>query len=209
MLAILIIFAFVVVLFLISIKVIDYILVIKNNFSIKILRISFTAISIFLWFVLGALMTLIVSYSSLNLSQLLWSDNQRAIENAVIETQDCSKLIDTIYRVENQIYQLENHRYIEETFTTSEVKIKYQKGADKLNTTATEYLNLDVASNSRYYSQQLAETLLDKAKLFQKRIKIPQKNQQLSKVRRLITQMDRVTQRRRNIINAVERQCNI
>ena len=209
MLAILVIFAFVVVLFFISIRIIDSILVIRNNFAVGTVRIGFTAISFFLWFVFGALMTLLVSYSSLNLSQLVWSDSQKTIENSFIEPQDCQVLIDKIYQIENKIYQIENHRYIEETFTASNTKAKYQEGAAKLNATAKEYLSLNVSSNSQNYTQQLAETLVDKAQLFQQRTKIPEKNQKLQKVRRLITKMDRVTQHRRNLINAVEKQCNV
>jgi hypothetical protein len=208
MLAIPAIFGFIAILFLISIPAIDFVFNFKSKSKSNFAKVIFPALSLSLWFFLGAFSTLFFSYNVVKLTQFLSGNNVQNVQNVSLEQPDCEILLEKIYQAENQIYQVENHRYIEETFTSSNIKIKYQEGAEILNSIAEEYLNLNISPNQNY-SKQLAQALTDKAQLFQKRLELSRANSKdLQKFRNIIGDMDRATQKRKNLIGTIEKRCN-
>lgn len=201
------IFSFIIVLFLASLKIIDRVFTAKKKLQPDYMQSIFAVFALFLWFIFSAVSTIVISAFFLKLPQI-WSGNtQRTKFDVMIEKQDCPKLIDTIYSVENKIYQSENHRYIEEVAPIFTIKLEYEKGAKKLNSVAQQYLALDVGKNSQFYTQQLAQKMQEKAQLFQTRTEITENSKGVKQILNLLAQMDRLTQEKQNLIENVKKQC--
>lgn len=126
-----------------------------------------------------------------------------------LNLQDCQKLINQIYLGESQIYNLENHRYLEVVATPKNINQSYQKGAEKLKSSAKQYLELDINSESKYYSELLANKLQEKAQLFEQRSKITTDTKNKQKINQLLGKMDQVTQARLKAIESIENKCNL
>jgi hypothetical protein len=207
MFTLLAIFSFIIVLFLASLKIIELVFANRVKFKSSYKKTFFTGLALFLWFSFSAISTIFISSIVLKLPQMLFGDSQPANADLAIEKQDCQKLIDTIYDLENQIHQSENHRYIEESAPIFTIELEYEKGSEKLNSVAEEYLGLNVAENSRDYTQKMAVKLQEKAQLFQARTKIVENNQGVKEIIDLLEEMDRVTEERQNMISNVKMQC--
>jgi hypothetical protein len=207
MFALLAIFSFIIVLFLASLKIIELIFTNRRKFKSNYQKSLFPVLALFLWFSFSAISTIFISSIILKLPQILFGSSQRANADVAIEKQDCQKIIDTIYSLENQIYQIENHRYIEESAPIFTIKLEYQKGSEELSSVAEEYLALDVGKNSQNYTKQMAEKLQEKAQLFQVRTEIMENSQGVKQIINLLEKMDRVTEERQNMISGVKKQC--
>lgn len=207
MFALLAIFTFIIILFLASIKAIELVFTTKRKIKPNYMKSIFTAFSLLIWFSFSTISTISVSTFLLQLPQIWFGNTQRANADAIIEQQDCQKIVDTIYSLENQIHQTENHRYLEEVSPIFTIKLEYQKGAEKINSVAEQYLALDIAESSRNYTKQIAEKLQQKAQLFQTRTEITENSKGIKEIVNLLEKMDRVTAERQNMIEGVERQC--
>jgi putative protein kinase ArgK-like GTPase of G3E family len=210
MFSLLAIFSFIIVLFLASLKIIELVFANRGKFKSSYKKTFFTALALFLWFSFSAISTIFISSIVLKLPQMLFGNSQRAnadVADVAIAKQDCQKLIDTIYNLENQIHQSENHRYIEESAPIFTIDLEYQKGSEKLNSVAEEYLALNVAENSQSYTKQMAAKLQEKAQLFHARTEIVENNQGVKEIINLLEEMDRVTEERQNMISGIKKQC--
>lgn len=126
-----------------------------------------------------------------------------------LNLEDCQKLINKIYLGESQIYNLENHRYLEVVATSKNINQSYQEGAEKLKFIADQYLDLDINLESKYYSEILANKLQEKAQLFKERSRITTNTNNRPKINQLLDEMDRVTQARLKAIESIENKCNL
>ena len=206
-LSILAIFSFIIVLFIASLKIIDLIFTAQINFKPKHIKKIFTATSLVLWFSFSLISTLLAAEFLVKIPQTFLGNSLHNNSNLTLALKDCQKLIDAIYLGENKIYQIENHRYIEEEAPIFTIKLEYTKGAKQLQSVANRYLKLDVAENSQQYSNQIAQKLQEKAQLFQHRTEIKEDSQGVEEILNLLRKMDRVTAQRQSAIDAVKQQC--
>ena len=202
------IFIFVLILFFLSQIVVtiiwNYKAKLKANKTIENLGI---AIALFFLFI--TLMLAIFSAANIfvNVGDFVTSKPKDQIIANSLNLEDCQKLIDEIYVGESQIYNLENHRYLELVSTPKNIKSDYQKGAEVLRSVAGQYSELDLNPESEYYPRIIAEKLQEKALFFEQRIDIYNVNKNKQKINQLLGKMDIVTQERLNAIKSVENQC--
>lgn len=126
-----------------------------------------------------------------------------------LNLEDCQKLINQIYLSESQIYNLENHRYLEVVTVPKDINQSYQKGAEKMKLIAEQYLELEIKPESKYYSEILANKLQEKAQLFEERSKISKDTKNKQKINQLLGKMDQVTQVRLHAIESIENKCKL
>lgn len=126
-----------------------------------------------------------------------------------LNLEDCQELINQIYLSESQIYNLENHRYLEAVSSSKNINLDYQTGAKKLREISEQYLTLDLNPESEHYSQKLAEKLQEKAQLFETRSEITTGNKSKQEIKQLLNKMDAVTQERLHAIESLESQCDL
>jgi hypothetical protein len=126
-----------------------------------------------------------------------------------LDIQDCPVLIDTIYQTENSIYNYENHRYIENSSPLFTIKVEYEKGAEKLKNEIPKYKKLKVGDRTQKSIARLQQQLNDKANLFLQRTKLNLENRGLDRINNVLTEMDRTTQARLEIINGIKQQCSV
>ena len=207
-LSILGIFGFIIILFLVSLQVIDLVFSIRTKLKPVYLKQVFTVTSFLLWFGVSTLATVLISQFFLQLPQRWFNVPQKAVADIAIEKQDCQQLKDIIYQTENQIYKVENHRYIEEVSPLFTIKLEYEKGAKELSSAAEQYSSLELAENSRHYTEQIAQKLDKKSQLFQDRTKAIANRQGMKKIPDLLNEMDRVTEQRKNLITVIKKQCD-
>ena len=204
------IFIFVLILFFLSQIVVKTIWKYKKKFkSTKTLETLMTVIALFFWFII--LMLAIFSATNILINSKVYSSsNSATIKNTenIFEVADCPKLINAIYLGESQIYDLENHHYLEIVATPKTIKSDYKKGAEKLRLIAEQYLKLDLNSESESYSQIIANKLQEKAQLFEQRMEFTSDTDNKQEVNQLLNKMDIVTQERLRAIEFVENQCN-
>lgn len=200
-LSIIAIFSFIIILFLASIKIIDLVFTAKKQLKKEYLRTTFTVISLFFWFIISAVSTIFISYFLFKLPQKIFNNSKTAISLPEIAKQDCQQLTNTIYASENRIHSLDNHRYLEEITPLVNRKLEYEKASKKLKFAANRYLKLNVTKQSQHYSQKIAQTLQEKAQLFEERTKTIKSNSTL------VQKMDRLTEERKELINFVKKQC--
>ncbi len=189
-------------------KASDFIFTLKTKRKFKESSVYITIAT----FVLLFLLSLIATFASAKLIANLIPPQRVQVSELVaadIDSKDCSKLLDTIYLVENQITQLDNHRNIEETSPLFTIKLEYQKGAEKLREYASVYEELGLAEKSKIYSKKIAEKMQEKADYFDQRAKIKEDKEGAKQILQLLKKMDRVTQEQETIIEAIERQCAI
>lgn len=210
MLSFLTIFISVAVLFFASLKIIDLIFNAKIQFKLPYMKGVFRTTSLLVWFCLGTIATFLISTVLVKIPTAAYKPDPVAsqIPTMAIEKQDCQRVIDTIYSTENSIYKLENHRYIEEISPVFTIKIDYKKGAEKLDSAAKKYRELEVAESTKPYTQAIADKLEQKAELFTNRSEAEENSKGIKKVIYLLDEMDRATEQRQQLIDALERQCN-
>ena len=204
------IFIFVLILFFLSQIVVKIIWKYKKKFkSTKTLETLMTAIALSVWFII--LMLAIFSATNILVNSKVYSSsNSATVKNTenIFDLADCQKLINAIYIGESQIYDLENHHYLEKVATPKTIKSDYNKGAEKLRLIAEQYLKLDLNSESESYSQIIANKLQEKAQLFEQRMEFTSDTDNKQEVNQLLNKMDIVTQERLRAIEFVENQCN-
>lgn len=206
-LSLLAIFTFIIILFVASLKIIDLILATKIKFKPLYLKKFFTATSLFLWFCFGLVSIVIVSSLLVKLP-LAFRVNSSETTNIILGERDCQELLNRIYAQENQIYLIENHRYLEESSSLFTIKLEYQQAGERLNTVAEHYLNSDLTDKGRFYGNRIAQLLQTKAQLFEERANFQENGKNIKKIADILKQMDRVTEQRKGIISAVKKQCN-
>jgi|GEM_PF-5411000 len=173
------------------------------------------AVAIALFFLF--LMLMFAIYSAINVltdADASLSANRAKVEiadknnNRSLNLEDCQQLINEIYVGESKVYNSDNHRYIEVVASEKDINASYQEGAKALREIAKKYLELDLNSESEYYSKMIGNKLKEKAKLFEQRGKIIADNGNRQKINQLLDKMDQVTEERLNAIESVENQCN-
>ena len=210
-LSLLLIFAFTIALFLVFIKVISLIFKARVKFIASDKKKSFTIFSLLALFISGLLINLLISnlfWSKLPQSSSLSGNFRAGINGDSISPEDCKQIIDTIYQTENQIYRVENHRYLEGIIPVSNIKEEYKKGAAKLQSAADEYSRMKSAEAGKYYINQIIEKIEEKAQLFRARTEIGNNNERFKEVVDLLSKMDQVTSDRQSIISNIEKKCN-
>lgn len=200
------IFIFIIILFLVSLKVIELIFSIKVKVKTYYLKEVFTASSLFLWFCLGAIAIILVASLLVKLP-LAFETNTRQTAKIILEDRDCQKLLDKIDLEEQQIAQIKNHRYLEKTASPFTIDLEYQQEAAKLNTLAEQYLNLNLTKNGQIYRNNIAQSLQTQAQLFQDRTKMRENSRNIPKIDNILKQMDRTIEQRKNMISTIKKQC--
>ncbi len=210
-LSLLLIFVFTIVLFLISLKVIGLIFEIRKKFKAGGKQKSFTVFSLLALFASGLVINFLVSnlfLSRLPQASLVGNKYRVVANNIAISAKDCKSIIDKIYLTENQIYKVENHRYLEGIIPVSNIKEEYKKGAAKLQSAADEYAQMKSAESGKHYTNQIIEKIEKKAQLFRARTEIGNNKERFKEVVDLLSQMDQVTSDRQSIISNIEKKCN-
>ncbi len=189
-------------------KASNFIFILKTNPKSQISSIYLTVGAFILLFFLSVITTF---GSAKLIANSIPTDrlSTSAAIGADLDPKDCSKLLDTIYLVETEIAELDNHRNIEETSPLFTIKIEYQKGGDKLREYALLYEGLELTEASKVYTKNIAQKMQNKANLFDKRIKIKEDKEGIKKILELLKQMDRVTYEQQTIIEGIERQCDL
>lgn len=173
------------------------------------------AVAIALFFLF--LMLMFAVYSAINVftdADASLNGNRAKVEiadknnNRSLNLEDCQQLINEIYIGESKVYNSDNHRYLEVVSSEKDINKSYQEGAKSLREIAKQYLELDLNSESEYYSKMIGNKLKEKAKLFEQRGKIIADNGNRQKINRLLDKMDQVTKERLNAIESVENQCS-
>lgn len=189
-------------------KISDFIFIFKNRPKSKISSI-YLAVGAF---ILLFLLSVITTFGSAKLiASSIPPQNKSTLASlgANIDTKDCPRLLDTIYIVETEIAQFDNHRNIEEVSPLFTIKLEYQKGADKLKKYAAVYQELKLTNKSKIYTQNIAQKMQTKAKLFERRIKITENKKGIKEILELLKKMDRVTYEQQTIVEGIEKQCNL
>lgn len=211
-LSLLLIFVFTIILFLVFLRVINLIFNVRVKFKANNKKKSFTIFSLLGLFISGLIINLLVSNLFLSRFPQLTSfkNSYKVVANNVsISEEDCQQIIDKIYLTENQIYRVENHRYLEGIIPVSNIKEEYKKGAAKLQSAADEYSRMKSAESGKYYINQIIEKIEKKAQLFRARTEIGTSNERFKEVVNLLSQMDQVTSDRQSIISNIEKKCNV
>lgn len=211
-LSLIIIFVFTIILFLVFLRVIKLIFDIRVKFKASNKKRSFTIFSLLVLFFSGLVINLLISnlfWSRLPQSSFLGKNYRVVANNVSINQDDCKQIIDTIYVTENQIYKVENHRYLEGIIPVSNIKEEYKKGAEKLQSAVDEYSQIKSTESGKYYINQIIEKIEKKAQLFRARTEIGNNNARFKEVVDLLSQMDKVTSDRQGIISNIEKKCNI
>ncbi len=207
------IFVLVIILFFLSQIVIKIIWDYKTKLnSTKTIESSGRAITLLLLFI----MFIFAIFSTINIfsnTNDFLSPKTQAVKNTKeieqgFNLEDCQKLINQIYLGESQIYNAENHRYLEAVSSPKDINLDYQTGAKKLREIAEQYLALDLNPEAEDYSQTLAKKLQGKAQLFEARGEITAEAKNKQKIKQLLHKMDLVTEERLNAIEFIENQCN-
>ncbi|BAU64128.1 hypothetical protein STA3757_14970 [Stanieria sp. NIES-3757] len=202
-----IIFAFILVVIFILIKIIGCIFDYTYQLKSKNLKLVVTIITFILTFIFSLIIVVLGAnfiVSGLNFLGL----NQNVVKgNLNVDLFDCPSLLETIYQDENQIHQFENHRYIEEVAPIFTIKIEYEQGAKKLREQAEKYQNLKISAKSINLSQEISQKLLEKAHLFEERVKIAADKSGTKQILKLLAKMDRITEERLKLIDLVKQQC--
>ena len=165
------------------------------------------AIALFFWFIILIYAIFSATNIFVNVGDFVPSKPKDQIIANSLNLEDCQKLIDKIYVGESQIYNLENHRYLELVSTPKNINSDYQKGVEVLRSVAGQYSKLDLNPESEYYPQIIAKKLQEKALFFEQRIDIVDVNKNKQNINQLLVKMDIVTQERLNAIKSVENQC--
>lgn len=126
---------------------------------------------------------------------------------SVLDRSDCQTLVDFVYKSQNEISVLENHRIIEEKANLFTLNLEYQKGLDVMKTKANEYEKFKVNKNTKIYTETIAKLLNKKADYFQQRINVDLNQTNVQSVFNLLDKMDEVTEERTKIVNQIDRQC--
>ncbi len=213
-LPIIIIFILVIILFFLSqmvIKIIwDYKAKLNSTKTIESLGIAIALVLLFVMFVLAIFSA--ISLFNVNNNFLSPKNQEVKINNEIEQTislEDCQELIDQIYLSESQIYNAENHRYIEAVSSSQDINLDYEAGAKKLKEVSEQYLALDLNPESEDYIQKLAEKIQEKAQLFETRSELTTDAKNKSKIKQLLRKMDVVTEERLNAIESLENQCEL
>lgn len=202
-----IIFAFILVVIFILIKVIGCIFDYTYQLKSKNLKLAVTIITFSLTFIFSLIIVVLgVNFivSGLNFLGL----NQNVAQGDFnVDLLDCPSLLETIYQDENQIHQFENHRYIEEVAPIFTIKIEYEQGAKRLREQAEKYQNLRISTKSINVTQEISQKLLEKAHLFEERVKITVNSSGTKQILKLLAKMDLITEERLRLIDLVKQQC--
>ncbi|AFZ34022.1 hypothetical protein Sta7437_0412 [Stanieria cyanosphaera PCC 7437] len=207
MFALVLVFAFTLVVIFILIKLIDIIL--NNTYQLKYnnLKLAVTTITFVLTFIFSLIIVVLgvnLIFFGLNLVGLKQNIAQADIN---VDLFDCPSLLETIYHNENQVYQFEKHRYIEEVAPLFTIKIEYEQGAKRLREQAGKYQNLKISSKSINVVQEISQKLLEKAHLFEERVKIKADSSGTKQILKLLEKMDQVTEERLRLIDRVKQKC--
>ena len=211
-LSLILIFVFTIVLFLVFLRVINLIFNIRAKFKASDKKKSFTIFSFLALFVSGLIITLLVSNlfgSKLPQSASVGNNLRAGANNSEISDEDCKNIIETIYSTENQIYRVENHRYLEGIIPVANIKEEYKIGAAKLQSAADEYSQMKTTGEGKQHINQIVGKIEEKARLFRARTEIGNNNERFKEVVDLLSQMDKVTSDRQSIIGDIEKKCNI
>jgi phosphotransferase system glucose/maltose/N-acetylglucosamine-specific IIC component len=202
-----IIFAFILVVIFILIKVIGLILDYNSKLKSSNLKLAVTIITFILTFIISLLIVVFgVNFIFVGLS--FWGLNQNVAQADLnVDLFDCPSLVETIYQNENQIYKFENHRYIEEVAPLFTIKIEYEQGAKRLQEQAKKYQNLKISAKSTPVIQEISQKLLEKAHLFEERVKIEAGSSGTKQILKLLEKMDQVTEERLKLIDLVKQKC--
>lgn len=208
MLSFLAIFLFAILLIFILAKLADLIFVLKTKIESNIWSWTAIGTSFTIAFILSVLIVFYLLRFLVNFPNLLPSTAPMFAKYS-IDNLDCPVLIDIIYQTENSIYNYENHRYIEESSPLFTIKIEYEQGAEKLKNETKKYAQLKVGEKTQKTIAQIQQKLHKKADLFLQRTKINLENRGFDRIANLLTEMDRITQARLEIIDGVKKQCAI
>jgi hypothetical protein len=208
MFALILVFAFILVVIFILIKIID--LILDNSYKIKLrnLKLVVTILAFLITFFSSTIFVALGINLIFSLFVFLGLNQDVAQSNFDFDLTDCPSLLEAIHQNENQIYKFENHRYIEEVAPLFTIKLEYEQGAKKLRTQSEKYQNLALSEKSINLTARISQKMLEKANLFDDRVKIGASSSSNKQILKLLEKMDRVTEERLKLVDRVKQQCN-
>ena len=207
MLSLLVIFIVNVVLLFILFKASNYIFTLKNKPQFKESPVYITVAA----FVVLFLLSVIITFSSAKLiaNVIPSAQLQASTLTADIDSQDCSQLLAAVNLVKSETAKLADHRTIEETSPLFTVKLEYQKGAAKLQESATRLEQLNLATNTKKYTQNIVQKLQEKADYFVQRANVKEDKAGAKQIDKLLKKMDRATLEQQVMLDKIEQKCSI
>lgn len=207
MLSLLVVFVVNVVLLFVLFKASNYIFTLKNKPQFKKSPAYITVAAFLVLF----LLSVIITFGSAKLiANIIPSAQLRASTLIVdLDSQDCPQLLDAVNLVKSETAKLANHRNIEETSPLFTVKLEYQKGAAKLQEAANIFEQLNLATNSKKYTQNITQKLQEKADYFVQRSNVKEDKTGTKQIEKLLKKMDRATLEQQLIFDNIERKCSI
>jgi hypothetical protein len=124
-----------------------------------------------------------------------------------LDKSDCQTLTSFIYRSQNTLANLEDHRSIEANAPLFTINLEYQKGLEQMRKEATKYTSLEVRKDTKAYTEKIAGLLDQKADYFQDRINVDLNQTDVQGVFNLLDKLDSVTEQRTELINQINQQC--